>query len=118
MIYVEVGFGFALAMASTGDLVQPEKSNNANRQVNDIFKEVHSAMLSNCATPFSRDLWSATKNLGHFLPTQRKVEKIEQGNQVYGCYGTPLKLIAPGGCSARSSERGQELFRRTGIRQG
>ena len=89
MIYVEVGLGFALAMASTGDLVQPEKSNNANRQVNDIFKEVHSAMLSNCATPFSRDLWSATKNLGHFLPTQRKVEKIDKAIRCMAAMGHP-----------------------------
>jgi hypothetical protein len=75
-------------MASTGDLVQPEKSNNANRQVNDIFKEVHSAMLSNCATPFSRDIWSATKNLGHFLPTQRKVEKSTRQSGVWLLWDT------------------------------
>jgi len=46
-------------------------------------------MLSNCATPFSRDIWSATKNLGHFLPTQRKVEKIDKAMTCMAAMGHP-----------------------------
>jgi len=86
--------GFALAVGSTGDFVQPEKSNNANRQVNDIFMEVDSAMLSNSASLF-RVIFGPLPRSSAIFFRRSESWKNRQGNEVYGGYGTPLKLIAP-----------------------